>query len=73
MNSVPSSPKKVAILGSTGSIGESALKVARDVPDRMEVVALAAHRSSSKILNQAAEFDVKQIVLTDELAAKEAG
>ena len=36
--------KKVVILGSTGSIGLSALKVARDLPDRMEVVGLAAHK-----------------------------
>ena len=35
--------KRVVILGSTGSIGTSALKVARDIPERMEVVALAAH------------------------------
>ncbi|MBR5888654.1 MAG: hypothetical protein IKY92_01240, partial [Akkermansia sp.] len=31
--------KRVVILGSTGSIGTSALKVARDIPERMEVVA----------------------------------
>ena len=34
-------PKKVVILGSTGSIGTSALKVAREIPDYMEVVGLA--------------------------------
>ena len=34
--------RKVTVLGSTGSIGESALKVARDIPDRMEIVGLAA-------------------------------
>ena len=38
-----------SILGSTGSIGESALKVARDIPDRMEVVGLAAHRSVGEL------------------------
>ena len=37
-------PKKVVILGSTGSIGTSALKVAREIPDYMEVVGLAAGR-----------------------------
>ena len=37
-----SSQKRVVILGSTGSIGESALKVARDIPDRMKVIGLAA-------------------------------
>ena len=34
--------RRVVILGSTGSIGTSALKVARDIPDRMEIVGLAA-------------------------------
>ena len=37
--------KKVVVLGSTGSIGESSLKVARDIPERMEIVGLAANRS----------------------------
>ncbi|HEX3421323.1 MAG TPA: hypothetical protein VHT01_08840, partial [Candidatus Udaeobacter sp.] len=30
--------KRVVVLGATGSIGESALKVARDIPERMEIV-----------------------------------
>ncbi len=34
--------KRVVILGSTGSIGTSALTVARQIPDRMEIVGLAA-------------------------------
>ena len=37
--------RRVVILGSTGSIGTSALKVARDIPDRMEIVGLAAGTS----------------------------
>ena len=41
--------KRVVILGSTGSIGTSALKVARDIPERMEVVALAAHSNVQKL------------------------
>src|SRR5712691_7657803 len=41
--------KRVVVLGATGSIGESALKVARDIPDRMEIVGLAA-RTNAKIL-----------------------
>ena len=35
--------KRVVVLGATGSIGESAQKVARDIPDRMEIVGLAAN------------------------------
>lgn len=65
--------KRVAILGSTGSIGESSLKVARDIPERMEVVALAAHRSAARILEQAQEFGVRQVALVEESAAKAAG
>jgi len=60
------SPKKrVVILGSTGSIGESALKVARDLPDRMEVVGLAAGRSAQSLLNQAREFKPRAVALYD--------
>ena len=34
--------KRVVVLGATGSIGQSAAKVARDIPERMELVGLAA-------------------------------
>jgi 1-deoxy-D-xylulose-5-phosphate reductoisomerase len=58
-----SSRKRVVILGSTGSIGESALKVARDIPDRMEVVGLAAGRSAQALLAQAVEFKPRAVAL----------
>jgi 1-deoxy-D-xylulose-5-phosphate reductoisomerase len=58
-------PKKVVVLGSTGSIGESSLKVARDIPERMEVVGLAANRSVDALAGQIAEFKVKQGCLYD--------
>ncbi len=58
--------KRVVILGSTGSIGTSALKVARDIPDRMEVVALAAHSSVGKLAEQAREFGVRNVCIFDE-------
>ena len=57
--------KRVIILGSTGSIGTSALKVARDIPERMEVVGLAAARSTVLLALQAREFGVKHLALTD--------
>jgi 1-deoxy-D-xylulose-5-phosphate reductoisomerase len=60
-----SSKKRVVILGSTGSIGESALKVARDIPDRMEVIGLAAGRSAQALLAQAAEFKPRAVALYD--------
>jgi 1-deoxy-D-xylulose-5-phosphate reductoisomerase len=60
-----SSRKRVVILGSTGSIGESALKVARDLPDWMEVVGLAAGRSAKALLAQAQEFKPRAVALYD--------
>ena len=63
--------RRVVILGSTGSIGTSALKVARDIPERMEVVALAAHGSVDKLAEQAREFGVKHVCLFDERKAAE--
>lgn len=55
--------KRVVILGSTGSIGTSALKVARDIPDRMEVVGLAAHSSVEVLAAQVNEFGVKDVCI----------
>ncbi|MEX2578676.1 MAG: 1-deoxy-D-xylulose-5-phosphate reductoisomerase [Verrucomicrobiales bacterium] len=57
--------KKVVVLGSTGSIGESSLKVARDIPDRMEIVGLAANSSVDDLARQINEFSVKQGCLHD--------
>ena len=48
--------RKVVILGSTGSIGTSALKVARQMPERMEVVGLAAGTRVEELAAQAKEF-----------------
>ncbi|MDB6074289.1 MAG: dxr [Verrucomicrobiaceae bacterium] len=65
-------PRKVLILGSTGSIGTSVLKVARDIPDRMEVVGLAACRSVDTLVAQVAETGVKMVAVTDADAARQA-
>ncbi len=63
--------KKVVILGSTGSIGTSALKVARDIPERMEVVGLAAHSSVEALVAQAVEYGVKDVCIYDSSKAAE--
>ncbi|MGE3960888.1 MAG: 1-deoxy-D-xylulose-5-phosphate reductoisomerase [Dehalococcoidia bacterium] len=47
---------RVAILGSTGSVGEQGLDVIRLVPHRFEVVALAAHGRVEQLRQQAIEF-----------------
>lgn len=61
----PSRPKNVVVLGSTGSIGESSLKVARDLPGRMKLVGLAANRSADALAAQMAEFGIQQGCLYD--------
>ncbi len=63
--------KKVVILGSTGSIGTSALKVARDIPERMEVVGLAAHSSVDALVAQVLEFGVRDVCIYDSTKAAE--
>jgi 1-deoxy-D-xylulose-5-phosphate reductoisomerase len=60
------------LLGSTGSIGTSALKVARDIPDRMQIAGLAANSSVEALVQQVRETGVKQVALTDEVAAAKA-
>lgn len=66
------SRRKVLLLGSTGSIGTSTLKVAQDIPERMEIVGLAAQRSVEALVQQVRETGVKQVALTDEAAAARA-
>jgi 1-deoxy-D-xylulose-5-phosphate reductoisomerase len=66
------SRRKVLLLGSTGSIGTSALKVAQDIPDRMEIVGLAAHSSVEALVAQVHATGVKQVSLTDEASAAKA-
>lgn len=61
--------RRVVILGSTGSIGTSTLKVARDIPERMEVVGLAAGSSIEALARQAAETGVKKVAIFDESKA----
>ena len=56
---------RLAILGSTGSIGRSALEVARRHPGRFDVVALAANRSVETLAAQVAEFSPRTAVLCD--------
>jgi len=57
--------KRVVILGATGSIGESALKVARDIPERMEIVGLAANSNAEKLAAAANETRAQSVCLVD--------
>jgi 1-deoxy-D-xylulose-5-phosphate reductoisomerase len=62
-------PTGVALLGSTGSIGEQALDVIREAPERFRVVALAAGRSAEKLAAQARELRPAAVGLVDETRA----
>ncbi|PYL28838.1 MAG: 1-deoxy-D-xylulose-5-phosphate reductoisomerase [Verrucomicrobia bacterium] len=58
--------KRVVILGATGSIGESALKVARDIPERIEIVGLAANSNAEKLAMAANQTRTQSVCLVDE-------
>ncbi len=63
--------KRVVVLGATGSIGDSALKVARDIPDRMEIVGLAANSSAKKLAEQANKLRPEAVCIVDEAKISE--
>ena len=55
--------KKVAIFGSTGSIGQSTLQVIRDNPDLFEVVTLVAGKNVSLLYDQVCQFHPKHVYI----------
>lgn len=61
--------KKVILLGSSGSIGESTCKVARALPEKMKLVGLGVAKSTDRMLEQAKEFGVKALAVSDLQAA----
>jgi 1-deoxy-D-xylulose-5-phosphate reductoisomerase len=63
--------KRIAILGSTGSIGQSALEVVRVRPDKLCVVGLAAGSNGDRLLAQAREFRPRVIGMAEEAALRE--
>ena len=63
--------RRLIVLGATGSIGQSAAKVAADLPDRVELVGLAAHRSAAALAEQANRFRPEALCLVDESKADE--
>jgi 1-deoxy-D-xylulose-5-phosphate reductoisomerase len=58
--------KRLAILGSTGSIGTQALEVVAAHPDLFEVEILSAHSNTSLLIEQAKKFNPNAVVITDE-------
>lgn len=58
--------KKIAVLGSTGSVGTQALQVIRNNPDRLKVCSLVAFSNTEKLALQAAEFKPDYTALISE-------
>lgn len=63
--------KNVVLLGSTGSIGTSTVKVAEDLPDRIRLVGLAAGNNASLLMEQTLKHRPEAISLADPAKAAE--
>ncbi len=63
--------KNVVVLGSTGSIGTSTLKVAEDLPDRIRLLGLAAGNNAELLLEQARKHQPQAISISDPTKAKD--
>ena len=62
--------KKIAILGSTGSIGKTLIKILQKDDKKFEVVLLTANRNYNNLLNQAKLLKVKNLIITDPVGYK---
>src|SRR6058998_3476316 len=63
--------KNVVLLGSTGSIGTSAVKVAEDLPERIRLVGLAAGNNAELLAQQAVKHRPEAISINDPAKAGE--
>ncbi len=57
--------KKIAILGSTGSIGKTLLKIINEEKEKFEILLLTANKDYKTLINQAKKFKVKKLIITD--------
>jgi 1-deoxy-D-xylulose-5-phosphate reductoisomerase len=64
--------RRIAVLGSTGSIGVNCLDVAAHLPERIEVVALCARSNWQALFEQSRQFHPRWAVLVDPEAARQA-
>ncbi len=63
--------KNIVLLGSTGSIGTSTVKVVEDLPDRLRLLALAAGNNTELLLKQTRKHRPEAISISDPAKAKE--
>ena len=62
------SVRRIGIVGSTGSIGESTLRVVSRYPERLKVVALAAGANAERLAAQVERFRPEAVAIADESA-----
>ena len=62
--------RKIAILGSTGSIGRSLLKILEKDKSNYEILLLTANKNYKVLFNQVNKYNVKNIIITDKLSYK---
>ena len=58
--------KKIAILGSTGSIGKILLDLISKDKNKFEIVLLSANKNYRELYKQSKKFNVKNLIITDE-------
>jgi 1-deoxy-D-xylulose-5-phosphate reductoisomerase len=64
-------PRNIALLGSTGSIGRSAIEVVEAANGRLAIFALSAHRRLTELCEQAQRLQPKYVIATDEDLARQ--
>ena len=64
--------KKIAILGSTGSIGKSLLEIIENDKKNYKIILLSANKNYKKLIYQAKKYNVKNIIITNEASFKKA-
>tara|TARA_B100001057_G_scaffold489542_1_gene576016 strand:- start:5762 stop:6925 length:1164 start_codon:yes stop_codon:yes gene_type:complete len=57
--------KKIAILGSTGSIGKSTIDIIKKDKKNFEIILLTTHKNINELYNQSKIFNVKNLIVTD--------
>ena len=62
--------KRIAIFGSTGSIGESTLNIIRENPDKFRAVTLVAGKNIEKLISQIHEFAPENVYITSKGAQR---
>lgn len=62
--------QKVAILGSTGTIGKNLLEIIKKDKKNFEVILLTANKNYLDLLNQAKDFKVKNLIIKDKNSFK---